>query len=214
MNLLVTGTDTGVGKTRTVAGLVRAARAAGTDAIAMKPFCTGGRDDVRRLQAAQDACEPDHLINPVWMQTPVAPFAAAAVENRHVDVTHVREVYAGLAARHAVVVVEGAGGLLVPIQQAYDFADLAADLGLAVVVVAANRLGAINHLRLTLEALSRRRLRCQGVVLNDAEVGEDVATATNPGILAALLPAGPPLLRVSHGQEDFTALLPLLSAGL
>jgi dethiobiotin synthetase len=214
MKTFITGTDTGVGKTYVTAGLTRIARAAGHDIVAAKPFCTGSAADVATLHAANGECEPEHAINPVWFRTPLAPFAAAMVENRHIDLGRVREALMELASRHAHVLVEGAGGLAVPILRDYDFRDLAEDLGLEVVLVAANRLGVLNHVRLTLEALNRRHLRCRAVVLNavnaDAPEG-DLAESTNPGILEQLIDV--PLFQVAHGQYDFTALVGHLLAG-
>ena len=214
MKALVTGTDTGVGKTYVTAGLTRTARAVGRDVVAAKPFCTGSAADVAALQAANGACEPKHLINPVWFPTPLAPFAAAMVENRHIDLGRVREALMELSSRHAHVLVEGVGGLTVPILRDYDFRDLAEDLGLDVILIAANRLGVLNHVRLSVEALNHRHLRCRAVVLNAVNAiapGADLAENTNPGILEQLIDV--PLLQVSHGQDGFTALLDHLLAG-
>jgi dethiobiotin synthetase len=119
-----------------------------------------------------------------------------------------------LALRHAHVLVEGAGGLTVPLLRDYDFRDLAEDLGLEVVLIAANRLGILNHVRLTLEALDHRRLRCRAVVLNAVNIADpeaDLAERTNPGILEQLIDV--PLFRVAYGQDDFSALMDHLLAG-
>jgi dethiobiotin synthetase len=214
MKALVTGTNTGVGKTYVTAGLTRTGRAAGHDIVAAKPFCTGTAADVAALQAANGMCEPEHVINPVWFRTPLAPFAAAMIENRHIDLGRVREALMELSSRHAHVLVEGAGGLTVPILRDYDFRDLAEDLGLEVILIAANRLGVLNHVRLTVEALNHRRLRCRAVVLNAVNPvapGADLAESTNPGILEQLIDV--PLLQVAYGQDDFTGLMGHLLAG-
>lgn len=208
MKALVTGTDTGVGKTYVTAGLTRMARAAGYDVIAAKPFCTGPPADIAALHAANGVCEPEHAINPVWFHTPLAPFAAAMVENRHIDLGRVREAMSELGSRHAHLIVEGAGGLTVPILRDYDFRDLAEDLRLDVILVAANRLGVLNHVRLTLEALNHRRLRCRAVVLNAVNAlgpEADLAERTNPGVLEQLIDV--PLFQMAYGQDDFTALI-------
>lgn len=208
MKLLVTGTDTGVGKTYVTAGLTRTARAAGHDVVAAKPFCTGPAADVAALHAANGMCEPEHTINPVWFRTPLAPFAAAMIENRNIDLGRVREALLELASRHAHLLVEGAGGLTVPILRDYDFRDLAEELGLEVVLVAANRLGVLNHVRLTLEALHHRRLRCRAVVLtalSAATSQTDLAESTNPGILEQLIDV--PLFEVAHRQNEFSNLV-------
>jgi dethiobiotin synthetase len=192
MRLFITGTDTGVGKTYVSAGLVAAARAAGRDCVGLKPICCGGREDAEALHAAGSGALSLNEVNPVWLRPPVAPYTASLIESRMVDLALVRETFATVARRHADVVVEGAGGWLVPITREFTFADLAVELGWPVLVVAANRLGVLNHTLLTLEAIARRGLRCAGVVLNQAgEVKEDekIATATNLQVLETLMEA-------------------------
>lgn len=189
MRLFVTGTDTGVGKTYVSAGLVAAARAAGLDCVGLKPICCGGREDADALHAASGGAISLNEVNPVWLRPPVAPYTAAMIESRMVDLALVRETLAAVSQRHASVVVEGAGGWLVPITQEYTFADLAVELGWPVLVVAANRLGVLNHTLLTLEAIARRGLSCAGVVLNEAgrvSAEEQMATATNLQVLQTL----------------------------
>jgi len=149
VNYLVTGTDTCVGKTFVTCGLVRFARSQGLDSIGMKPICTGDNDDVRQLLEACGFCEPEHLINPVWYRTPVAPYAASIIEDRSINVSGICEAFEKLATRHSSVLVEGAGGIAVPILADYDFRDLAREISLRVIVVAANCLGVLNHTRLT-----------------------------------------------------------------
>src|SRR6202048_591394 len=145
MNYLVTGTDTGVGKTFVTSGLIRFARSKGIDSIGMKPICTGDNDDVRQLLEACTYCQPEHLTNPVWYRTPVAPYTASIIEDRLIDLDSIRTAFDQLTRKHSRVLVEGAGGIAVPISARYDFRDLARDLGLNAVVVAANRLGGLNY---------------------------------------------------------------------
>jgi dethiobiotin synthetase len=202
MRLFITGTDTGVGKTYVSAGLVGAARAAGQDCVGLKPICCGERDDAEALRAASGGALSLNEVNPVWLRPPVAPYAAAMIESRQVDLALVRETIGAVGARHASVVVEGAGGWLVPITRDYTFADLAVELGWPVLVVAANRLGVLNHALLTLEAIERRGLACAGVVLNEAaQVGEEeqMATVTNLQVLETLTEA--PVWGLAHGGE-------------
>ena len=109
-------------------------------------------------------------VNPVWLCPPVAPYAAARIEGRMVDVALVREKFAQLRAAHAAVIVEGAGGWLVPVTRDFSMADLAAEFALPVLVVAANRLGVINHTLLTVAAIHARGLRCAGVIFESSAV--------------------------------------------
>jgi dethiobiotin synthetase len=205
MNYLVTGTDTGVGKTFVSCGLIRSIRASNIDCVGMKPVCTGEPSDVEALQLASDRVEADHLVNPIWFRTPLAPYTAAIIENRWIDIATLRGSFARLAAKHAVVIAEGAGGLLVPILPDYDFRDLARDLELGVIVVAANRLGALNHTRLTVEALRKASLPCSLVVLNNVEASTNLAVQTNLSVLETLLDA--PVIELAHQEGDFSNVL-------
>ncbi len=231
MSLFITGTDTDVGKTRVASLLVRALREAGVDAVGFKPVCCGDRGDAEALAAASrnDECgmtkdkgpgdssfavghSPRAAVsiddvNPVWLRPPVAPFAAAMMEGRMVDVALVRGKFAELRASHAAVVVEGAGGWLVPVTRDFSMADLAAEFALPVLVVASNRLGVLNHTLLTVESIRARGLRCAGVMLNHAQIPakNDAAVLTNAAVLGELLSALPggavPLL----GEMEFGA---------
>jgi dethiobiotin synthetase len=199
MNFLITGTNTGVGKTYFSTGLIRQARKQGLDWIGMKPVCTGDLDDVKALMAASESVEPEHLINPLWLHTPLAPYVAAMIENRVIDLGSIRNAYRQLAARHEKVLVEGAGGLLVPILAHYDFRDLAQELNLEVIIVAANQLGVINQVLLTVEALKHREIACRCIILNQPSSTIDLAQQTNRSILESLTQL--PILEIGYQEE-------------
>ncbi len=200
MNLFLTGTDTNVGKSFIAALLVRALRSTGCDCVGLKPICCGGREDAELLQAAADGAIPLNEINPVWLRTPAAPFTASLIENRPIDLDLIRESFARTRREHDSVIVEGVGGWLVPITREYAVADLAAEFGLPVGIVVANRLGALNHALLTVAGVRARGLDCAGLILNHPSTEEDIATTTNRGVLEEL--AGVPILfDVAHGQR-------------
>jgi len=207
MSIFITGTDTGVGKTRVAAMLVRALRAAGVDAVSFKPICCGGREDAELLAEASGGAVALNDVNPVWLRPPVAPYTAAMIEGRMVDVALVREKFAELRASHAAVIVEGAGGWLVPVTRDFSMADLAAEFALPVLVVAANRLGVINHTLLTVAAIRARGLRCAGVILNQVRppADDDAAVVTNAGVLGELLAALPGCTVPLFGEVEFGA---------
>jgi len=209
MNFLITGTDTGIGKTYCVCGLIRAARAAGIKCSGMKPFCTGDTADVDLIAATGGNDVPQHLLNPVWLRPPLAPYAAAMLENRPIDITAVQKAYHELAAQYDLVLVEGAGGLLVPILRDYSFRDLAADLDLSVILVAPNRLGVINHLLLNAESIAKAGLRLALVILNELDPDPTLASQTNPSILEELLNV--PLYLSPFQNQDFSGALKLLA---
>lgn len=166
----ISGTDTGVGKTVVACTLLRALRARGVDAGGMKPIETGvgpdGPRDAIALLAAAGGTDDLADVCPQRFALPAAPTVAAAAEGRKVDLEAVGRAFAALAARHRCLVVEGAGGLLAPAAEGASMADLAAQLGLPLLVVARASLGTINHTRLTLEAAAARGLSLAGVVIS------------------------------------------------
>ena len=204
MSIFITGTDTGVGKTHVAAMLVRALRAAGVDAVGFKPICCGGREDAELLVGASGGAVALNDVNPVWMRPPVAPYTAAMIEGRMVDVALVREKFGQLRAAHVAVIVEGAGGWLVPVTRDFSMADLAAEFALPVLVVAANRLGVINHTLLTVAAIRASGLRCEGVILNHVQPSADgdAAVVTNAGVLGELLGDVPMLGELGYGAKE------------
>jgi dethiobiotin synthetase len=211
MSVFITGTDTDVGKTWIGAALVKVWRAAGIDAVGFKPVACGSREDAELLQEASERVLDLNEVNPVWFRPAVAPYTASMIDNRAVDLALMREVFALLRRRHAAVVVEGAGGWLVPILRDYSVADLAHEFGLPVVVVAANRLGVLNHTLLTVDAIRGRGLMCAGVILNQpaALPADDAAGVTNPAVLEELLrDRGVRLLgEVTHGSKSLPSAL-------
>ena len=183
MNLFITGTDTSAGKTFVTALLTRALRATGFETIALKPLCSGERDDVEILQAASGHQLTLDETNPIWLQTPAAPLVAAKIENRIISLDPLEAWFRDLSQRHPSLLVEGAGGWLVPITNTETIADLATRFSLPVILVVANRLGCINHTLLTLESIRARGLRCPGIILNSPTPAQDIATRTNREIL-------------------------------
>ncbi|WP_035607170.1 dethiobiotin synthase [Haloferula sp. BvORR071] len=207
MSYFVTGTDTGVGKTRFSCLLVEALRAEGVDAAGFKPVCCGDRDDALLLAAASGGLSPDE-VNPVWLKASVAPLVAGMLENRPVDTADLIGKFHAFAAAHHTVIVEGAGGWRVPLADGYDMADLAADLRLPVIIVVGNRLGALNHTILTVESIRAKGLPIAGLVMNHLVDELDTASITNKGIIEQL--TGLPILaEIIHGQ-DFLDVEPFL----
>ena len=188
-----------MGKTYVAGLLVRALRQAGFDTVGMKPICCGDRGDAEALHAAADGELAMEDVNPVWFRFPGAPYTAAMVENRTPDLDQIRERFARVRAERRSMIVEGVGGWLVPILEGYSIADMAVEMGLPVVVVAANRLGVINHTLLTVEAIKARGVTCAGVILNNVSAEDGPATSTNRAVLEHLLEV-PVLYEVAFGQ--------------
>jgi dethiobiotin synthetase len=187
MNLFLTGTDTGVGKTHTAVQLLRAGRASGLRCAGMKPICCGDRNDAERLLAASSEGLSIDEINPVWLKTPAAPLSASLIEQVVIDELRLVDALHTLEDCFDFVLVEGVGGWLVPIRRDFFVSDLAAQMKLPVMVVARNRLGCLNHTSLTVHSVVEHGLVCAGVVLNDTAGLTDIAAKTNADILRQVL---------------------------
>lgn len=195
--LFVTGTDTGVGKTLVACALAAWACARGLDVGVMKPIATGGRrrgrrwvsDDAQRLAACASARDPWPLINPICFREPLAPWTAARRMGAALRLAPAVDAFRALAARHDAVIVEGIGGLLVPLNARQRVADLAEQMALPILLVTRPDLGTLNHTLLSLAELRRRGLHCIGVVVNHArprprDRWARLAQQTNPEVLA------------------------------
>lgn len=186
--LLVTGTDTGIGKTWVSALLVKELRKGGSATVGLKPVSSGSREDAERLWEASGGALDLDVINPWWFQTPVAPLVAKRIEGRELPMESLVEHIHQVRNAHDFTIVEGVGGWEVPIGEGYSFPDYAKALGFPVLVVAANWLGALNHTLLTVKAIQAAGLECVGVILNHLEAERDVAATTNRAILEELCP--------------------------
>ena len=187
MSLFLTGTGTGVGKTFVAIELLYWLRAHGIRAAGMKPICCGDREDARRLLAASAEGISIEELNPVWLQSPVAPSVAAQIEQVEIDLGKIQNCFRNLSERFDTVIVEGVGGWLVPMTADLFVGDFAKQLDLPVAIVAENRLGCLNHILLTLESVQRRGLVCAGVILKSANGPTDLAQSTNETELRRLL---------------------------
>jgi len=190
--VFVTGTDTGVGKTRVAVALVHALRARGLRVAVMKPVSAGSaagelnEDVVALLQAANVAADVRD-VNPYAFAPAIAPHLAAQQAGVRIELDSIAAAYSRLAAKADVVVVEGAGGWRVPLNECEDMADLAQRLGLPVVLVVGLRLGCLNHALLTAESIANRRLPWAGWVGNHIDPAM-VMAAENVAALHARLP--------------------------
>lgn len=207
--VFVTGTDTGCGKTAVACALARAAVRAGVRVRVVKPVETGCPDangdrrpaDAHALAHAAGDRRAISEICPYALRPAAAPEAAARCEGVRLDPERIRMAVERAADGADGVIVEGAGGLLVPLTPTLDMADLAGMLGLPLLVVARAALGTINHTRLTLEVADARRLSVAGVVVSHTRADLPEDEALNLGILEARL--GGRLLGVlHHGAED------------
>ncbi len=177
----ITGTDTGVGKTRSTCALLHAAAQLGYSTVGMKPVAAGferrgdtwHHDDVEALIAASSVKADRRLINPYALRSAIAPHIAAEQQGVALRIPPVRAAFDNLAEQADVVLVEGAGGFVVPLDAQHDMADMVVALGLPVILVVGMRLGCLNHAILTAEAIRNRGFLLAGWVAND--LGTDMA---------------------------------------
>jgi len=187
--LFVVGTDTDVGKT-VVAGAIAAALVErGLRVGVMKPISCGGREDAVFLKRCSNCREPLDVVNPVFLKRPLSPNVAARFEHRRLSLKPVRAALAKLKKTpYDYLIIEGCGGLLVPLFDRFLVVDLIKTLGAdRTLLVSRSGLGAINHCLLSLEALQRRGIRPAGVVFNRLSAGRLTASErTNPQVVQNL----------------------------
>lgn len=214
--LFITATDTGVGKTMITGAIARILTDEELQVGVFKPIATGcGRGtyglvsaDAEYLSMCINNVDPVTIINPVSYETPAAPIVCEHRENRPVDFEAVSSIYQSLCQRKDIVLVEGIGGVRVPISDGVDVLTLMREFSLPVVVVARPNLGTINHTLLTVDAIRAAGLFVAGIVINGfntatAGVAEEtVAEVLRKWTKAPILAVVPhdPLSSVEHGK--------------
>ncbi|MDP2644229.1 MAG: dethiobiotin synthase [Desulfobacterales bacterium] len=194
--IFITGTDTDVGKTIVTAGIAGALKKKGVDVAIMKPVASGAKktagglisDDVRFLMHAIGSTDDVRLVNPVVLEAPVAPWAATLLgDGTRIDPGAIKGCYDQLSRLHDFTLVEGIGGLLVPLTEKYWVLDMIKDLNLSVVVVSRPGLGAINHSLLTIRAAISSGIEVMGFIISGRdEMNSGDATRTNPAVIETL----------------------------
>lgn len=191
--IFITGTDTGVGKTFVAAGLIRVMKERGINVCPMKPVETGCRvikgqlvpDDAVKLIKASGVDEQIDTINPYRMKKPLAPLIAAELEGVRIEKRIIFNAYRKLAKKYDTIIMEGAGGIMVPLYKRYFFLDLVNDLNLPLIIISRPGLGTINHSLLTIEAARKKGIKVLGVVFNNASKSkQDLSCKTNPEVIA------------------------------
>lgn len=193
----ITGTDTGVGKTLIAGAVVCALKSLGLHTGVMKPVesgCSRGDSllvphDGAFLKQIAHADDPMSDISPSLFESPLAPMAAAEIEKKDVDLVSVKKAFERLSHRYDTLVVEGIGGLMVPLKKDYYALDLAGDFGLPLIVTTRPGLGTINHTILTVNAALEKGLKVAGVIINYSSPPRgDLAEETNLTLLPRILP--------------------------
>lgn len=178
-SIFITGTGTGVGKTVVAAGIAAAMRVRDINVGVMKPLHTGCRVDKGRLVAedslflarAAASDDPEGLITPFMFSEPAAPYAAAREHDIVIDVSKIADCFNELCRRHDYVIVEGIGGVLVPITRDTYVADLIKMLNIPVILVTRPDLGSINHTMLSIHCLKTKKINFSGIVISNPKKG-------------------------------------------
>lgn len=173
----ITGTDTGVGKSIAAGGLAALVKSNGYNLGIMKPIATGCKyhkdilvsDDALFLRSAAETDDDYDLINPIRYAQPLAPTIAAQLNNTVIDLKEIRSAFDTLCERHEFMIVEGIGGLLVPINEYYFVIDLAYEFELPLIIVSRLFLGTINHTLLTVAYAREHGVNIKGIIFNDPE---------------------------------------------
>ncbi len=212
--ILITGTDTGVGKTFITYSLALALKERGVKVGCFKPVETYVRDvpeDGRLLASATG--QPIEEVVPVSFSLPLAPYPAEIEEEKSFSLEGLREHFFLLRERYEVLLVEGAGGIAVPLKENYTYADLAKDWGLPIIIVGRAGLGTLNHTYLTWHYARSMSLKILGIVLNGF-TGEDVSERTNPRIVYEMTGFQPVCIKrhggLSLSEEERSSLLALV----
>ncbi|MGD0785543.1 MAG: dethiobiotin synthase [Sedimentisphaerales bacterium] len=193
--VFITGTDTGVGKTLIAGAIAKIFLQKGKKIGVFKPVATGCKkiknslvsEDAQFLAQCANSKLAIDIINPVTFKTPASPFACEKAENKKVDLKKIADVYRQICKNSDFVIVEGIGGVKVPITDRCDVLDLARAFKLPVVIVARSKLGTINHTLLTIDAIRGAGLLLAGVVINGYdEKANDFAGKTNAQLIAKL----------------------------
>lgn len=206
--IFITGTDTGVGKTIVAAGLALVLRERGRKVGVMKPVATGCIGDGKRLisedaaflfEAAENEYAP--LTNPLRFHNPLAPSVASVIEKKEIAIEKIMKAYQELQRYYDFLIVEGIGGLLVPITKDYYVANLIHELDLPLIIVARGGLGTINHTLLTVDAAVIRGFQIRGIIFNRMpRVNVSIAEITNPKVIHDLTKI--PILGTLPDLED------------
>ena len=198
--LFITGTDTGVGKTTIAAAIAMAMKKRGLNVGVMKPLQSGLDSDADILMAAAEVDDDKSLVVPYSFKEPVAPTFAARLEGVSIDLDRIRTAYAKLALRHEPMIVEGAGGIMVPLienkKESYLFSDLAEELELKTVIVARPGLGTVNHTLLTIDHARKKGLHVACIIINGYPENPGLSEENNPAMIEEI--SRVPVILVRH----------------
>lgn len=185
--IFITATDTGIGKTYVACQLALSLRNAGINVGVMKPAACGSYSDARLLSRAQGSTDPIELVNPIYFKKPLAPYIASRLSRKKIYLNKIWKAYDILRKKHDFLIIEGIGGLMVPIKKDFFLADLCRGFGYPLLIVTRPILGTINHTLLTFFEAERSGLKTKGIIFNYYKpFRKGLAEKTNPGIIKSI----------------------------
>lgn len=200
--IFVTGTDTGVGKTVVTAALASCLQNNGYSVCVLKPVQTGTRlPGLTDIQFVYKTLQKPYKLDDVCfyrLPEPLSPMTASELADKDIDISYIAESFRRFSVQFDVVIVEGAGGILVPIKKDYSMLDLAAELELSTIIVSRPGLGTINHTLLTAKAITDRDVDLLGFIISSFPRDPDTAERTNPQVIESI------------GKLDLLGVIPFL----
>ena len=197
--IFVTATDTEAGKTYVSCQIVKALKASGINAGAFKPFSTGNRNDAKALIKASGMAEKPETVTPVFFKNPMSPYGASLLEKKSFNFKTVDKGFKYFTDKYDFTVVEGVGGLLVPLKKDFFVNDLIRRLRLPVIVVARFGLGTLNHTLLTVDKLRRDNAAIAGIIFSGKKDAKDISVKTNADIIKKVTKL--PLLELGWNEK-------------
>jgi dethiobiotin synthetase len=197
--IFITATDTEVGKTYVASKIAQALIKSGINTGIFKPISTGSRNDAKFLINAIKAGDTLETVTPVFFNNPMSPYGAAKLENKQVDFKKIYSSLKYFLSKYEFTIVEGIGGLLVPLKKNFFVSDLIKKMNLPIIVVARRGLGTINHTLLTVDKLKRNKQKVLGIVLSGKKNKSDVSAKYNASIIKEITRL--PVLELGYNEK-------------
>ena len=208
--IFITGTDTGIGKTIVAGGIAAYLKECGVSVGVMKPISSGGTEDAEFLKQIANLNDPLSLINPIALKNPLAPSVAAELEGMEIDLSSIEKVYNQLKNKYDLLVVEGVGGIAVPLSKNLLVTHLIKQLNLPIIIVGHLGLGTLNHTLLSVAFAEQANLQILGIILNSTHNhAPGLAEQTNPDEIEKITKI--PVIGILPYQEEIDLQNPDLS---
>jgi dethiobiotin synthetase len=197
--IFVTATDTEVGKTYVSCKILEALKSLGINCGCFKPVSTGDRNDAKALIKASSIEESVEAVTPMFFKNPMSPYGASLLENKKFDLKKIEKTFKYFVEKYDFTVVEGVGGILVPLKKDFFVSNIIEKFNLPVIVVARHNLGTINHTLLTIEKLKNNNQKILGIILNDSKNKNDISTISNAKLIKQLTKL--PVLELGYNEK-------------